>query len=496
MTYDYVVIGGGISGLTTATILAGQGYRVALVEKWPQFAPVLRGFSHRGVRFDTGFHYSGGLGRGEILDRFFRYLGIAEEIQTFAFDQDGFDVFRDLSGSGDFRFPVGYGPLQEALCKAYPQEVSGIAGFLAAVREASAALPYLNLEIPFGEQGSMGGIHGPSLADVLSRFTQNQSLKHLLSLHCLLYGVAPEEVPFSMHAGVVGLYYQSVHGIRGGGRALVRAFEQRLASLGVELFAGRAAAGIRLTAGGALAGVELAGGEVLECRACIATVHPRVFLDLLPEASLRPVYRRRLQGLEETFAAYMLYAHCSAPVPLLQGANLFLGRLRGAPIDLKAGALGQGTLYLSEAAADEKDGEKRGIIAICPADTDLPQRWLDSRHGSRPDDYLRFKDEIMARMLQSIESACPELRGTVSIGLGATPLTLCHYAGSPGGGLYGVKHKVGQYNPQPLTRIPGLYLAGQGVAGPGVLGGAISGFLVCGHILGHDLLRKGLLACN
>lgn len=495
MIYEYVVIGGGVSGLTAATILAQQGSRVALVEKWPRLAPILRGFSRQGVRFDTGFHYSSGLGRGEILDRFFQYLGIAGDIETYAFNQDGFDVFRDISGSGDFRFPFGYGPLQEALCGQFPKEAQGIAAYLAAVRKASGALPYLNLEIPFGERGSMGGIHGASLSEILGRFIQDPALKHLLSLHCLLYGVLPEEVPFSMHAGVVGLYYQSVHGIKGGGLALVRAFEKRLTTLGVDLFTGRPVKAIRLADGGSFAGVELVDGEILDCRACISTVHPKVLLDLVPETSLRPIYRRRLQELEETFSAYMLYAQCDAPVRLLQDSNLFLGRYPTSSNGLTAGALEQRTLYLSGAAAEGGE-QKQGLIAICPADMHMPMRWGSSTFGYRPAEYLRFKDEIMEQMLRHIESACPELRGSFSACQGATPLTFRHYAGTPEGGLYGVKHKVGQYNPQPLTRIPGLYLAGQAVAGPGVLGGALSGFLACGHILGHDLLRKGLLACN
>ena len=69
MSYDYLIIGAGASGLTSALILAQEGYRVALIERSPYLAPLLRGFSRRGVYFDTGFHYSGGLGRGEILDR-------------------------------------------------------------------------------------------------------------------------------------------------------------------------------------------------------------------------------------------------------------------------------------------------------------------------------------------------------------------------------------------------------------------------------------------
>ena len=76
MNYDYVIIGGGVSGMTSALILAKQGFSVALVEKSRQLAPTIRGFTRQGLFFDTGFHYTGGLGTGEPVDLFFRYLGL------------------------------------------------------------------------------------------------------------------------------------------------------------------------------------------------------------------------------------------------------------------------------------------------------------------------------------------------------------------------------------------------------------------------------------
>ncbi|WP_026842265.1 FAD-dependent oxidoreductase [Citrifermentans bremense] len=60
MRYDFAVIGAGVSGITSALILAKHGRSVALLEKAPRTAPLLRGFSRQGVQFDTGFHYTGG----------------------------------------------------------------------------------------------------------------------------------------------------------------------------------------------------------------------------------------------------------------------------------------------------------------------------------------------------------------------------------------------------------------------------------------------------
>ncbi|OEU61323.1 MAG: hypothetical protein BA870_12585 [Desulfuromonadales bacterium C00003094] len=496
MIYDQVVVGSGISGLVAATILAQYGHRVALIEQAPVLAPVLRGFSRQGIYYDTGFHYSGGLGDGEVLDVLFRYLGIAEKLEKYSFAADRFDTFRDVETQEEFHFPIGREALRDRLCTAFPQEREGIDKYLAMVQEACQAIPYLNLDLEFGQVKPLLGVHGPSLGEVLDRLIGNAALKGLLSMHSLLYGVPPDQVPFFLHASVAGLYYESVHGLKGGGLSLVQAFEQRLDELGVDVFLGQAAQKFSFATNGTLAGVTMADGEVVACRNCVATVHPQVFLDLVPPELLRPVYRRRLETLEETVSAIMLYAACEIPSQLLQGTNLFLGRL-GQPLKgLGGGALEERPIYMAGTAPDEKGLGARGFVAICPAEQDCTARWSDSRWGKRPAEYLRFKEATMERMQCHIERSCPELRGTFKVATGATPLTIRDFAANPAGGLYGVKHRVGQYNPMARTRVPGLFLAGQAVVAPGVLGGALSGFLTCGQMLGQDQLLEGVKACS
>ena len=229
--YDFVVIGAGIAGITSALTLARNGYRVALVEKREQTAPLLRGFSRRGIHFDTGFHYTGGLGAGEPLDVFFRYLGVADHLVTFPFREQGFDLFRSGRDAFEFQLPYGYELLREKLAAAFPEDAAAIDQYLGMVRKTCASLPYLNLAADFNAFTALHEVQGPTLAETLDSLTGNRLLKSLLGMHCLLYGVPPEQIPFSQHARIVGNYYQSTHGIQGGGLALAHAFDARLSSL-------------------------------------------------------------------------------------------------------------------------------------------------------------------------------------------------------------------------------------------------------------------------
>jgi all-trans-retinol 13,14-reductase len=494
MSYDFVVIGAGISGITSAITLAQNGYQVALLEKAGQTAPLLRGFSRRGVHFDTGFHYTGGLGPGEPLERFFRYLGLSEGLSSYPFAAEGSDHFRCERPGFEFHVPTGYARLQEKLGAAFPAERDAIKNYLAQVRATCATMPYLNLDAEIDPNAVLQRILGPTLQETLDALTGNRMLKSLLSMHSLLYGVSCDEVSFALHAAIVGNYYQSTHGIRGGGLRLASACDARLAALGVDVRCSSEVTGLLVDAGGAFAGVRLADGEALACNAAIATVHPRMLLELAPKGTFRPAYRKRLGALEETVSAFLCFAVAKQPLPALAGVNRFLLPDAGCLCELGKRPVGEGALYLSAAY---RAGERvpHGFIGICPTQFTATTPWAASRFGKRPAAYRQFKAQVLERMQSQIEGAYPDLAGNIEFIEGSTPLTLRDFGNTPLGGLYGVKHMAGQYNPQPVTRIPGLYLAGQAIVAPGIMGAVISGLLACGTILGHDLMRKKLKAC-
>lgn len=495
MKHDFVVVGAGVSGLTSALILARNGYSVALVEKAAHTAPLLRGFSRGGVHFDTGFHYTGGLGNGEPLDVFFRYLGISDRLSPFPFDARGFDTIRGIREGFQFRFPSGYGPLLENLVEAFPTERPAIEAYLRAVRSAFDSVPYLNLDAPPDTNVAMGRVFGPTLRETLDSLTGDEVLKSVLSIHCLLYGVPPEEGSFLQHACIVGSYYLSASGIMGGGRSLANAFDARLGELGVRIHRGNEVASLSVAPEGVLRGVRLHDGKELRCGGAVVTVHPRTMLEMVPEGFFRPAYKTRIIGLEDTISAFTLYSVSDHPLPSLSGRNMFVLPSADSLRNIGKRPLEEGPLYVT-AACTRPDDAPRGFIGIFPSLPEATHAWEDSMTGNRPESYRRFKEGITGRMEHLVKRHCPELGGTATCTESSTPLTLRDFGNHPSGGLYGVKHKVGQYNPVPLTRVKGLYLAGQAVTSPGILGAVLSGFMACGNILGHDRLIEELKACR
>ncbi len=490
MSYDSIIIGSGLSGLTSALLLARSGRRVLVLEQHAQPAPVVRGFSRGGQYFDSGFHYVGGLGDEGAFRPLLRHLGLEAKLELFPFAAKGFDRLH-ISATGEtFALPVGFAAIKAELGKQFPAVKPGLERYLDEIEKKWSRFPYLDLDTDIADF-SMQSVHGESLATRLQEFSAYPQLQSLLSMHCLLYGVPPDVAPESLNAQVAGSYYHSVHGIVGGGRALVDALLELLTDAGGEIRC-RAEVTKLLTSPEAITGVQLADGEEIFAREVVATLNPVLLPQLLPQGLLRPAYLKRLKALRQTPSAYIIFAKSSSSLESLRHSNLFVQPEAGIFASDEHRPLEERPFYL--AAADQgPEGEISGLIGIVPASYSEVVAWATDEKR-RSADYCRHKQHVAERLLKIFTENCPELADLELLEL-ATPLTLRDYSRAPEGAIYGVGRFLGQYNPHPVTRLPGLYLSGQAIAGPGLLGTVVASYLTCGSILGHEYLRGEIKAC-
>ena len=52
MTYDAIIVGGGIAGLTAGAYLSKDGYKVAIIEKQENVGGLVNSFPFKGLTFD------------------------------------------------------------------------------------------------------------------------------------------------------------------------------------------------------------------------------------------------------------------------------------------------------------------------------------------------------------------------------------------------------------------------------------------------------------
>ena len=91
MKYDVIVIGSGMSGLTSALILAKEGKKVLVLEQHYKVGGLLHTFTREGISFDTGLHYIGAVSKGQILWNYLEYLGVNKNLEYIPYDTECFD---------------------------------------------------------------------------------------------------------------------------------------------------------------------------------------------------------------------------------------------------------------------------------------------------------------------------------------------------------------------------------------------------------------------
>lgn len=486
---EAAVIGGGVSGLGAALILARLGHEVTVLEKSPRPGALVRGFRRGGLQFETAFHYAGGLGAGAPLYRYLDRLGLFRQgLAVRPLREPGGETLR-LAGE-DLPVPASRRALRELL-PAGPE----LDAFFRDSYDIFQRSPYLNPALEDFDSRNLYS-EGPSLAARLAALPLADRWKSLLGFRCLLYGVRPSEAYFNHFALVNEPYLDGGHSFEGGGQALIAAFEKALAEAGVKVLAGREVTAIRVDGANGVRSVAFSesGGEAeLDCRLCIHSGSPAALPRLLPPGALRPVLARRLAQMQLTAPPFLLFAR--AGTDWLAGRQLFLApdeRLEGW-LETGRGGFRQTSplIYLSGGSEGRGGRWPLSAVSLLPAGATDP--WAASRAGQRPAAYLDFKEKEAARLKALILAACPELGGEMEIVDSATDLSFENYSLDFGRGIYGKLNSLEQAPILPLTRVGGLALAGQNIVLPGLLGGLVSSALAVGCLLGHkpvlELLR-------
>ena len=140
---DIVIVGSGLGGLACGSILSKAGYKVCILEKHYQIGGCLQNFKRKGKIFDTGMHYIGSFGEGEILNKLFKYFGIYDKIVAKRLDEDAFDIL--TFGNEKFAYPQGVENFRNKLFEKFPEEKDGINKYFEKINEIYNSVDILNL---------------------------------------------------------------------------------------------------------------------------------------------------------------------------------------------------------------------------------------------------------------------------------------------------------------------------------------------------------------
>ena len=314
-SYDYIVVGSGITGLTAARVLAQHGKSILLLEKATILGGSLARFRIEGIPYDVGFHFTGGFNddRNGVLDVMLALLGVRDQIRPIFFPRDASHhmIFPTLGAS--YTVPCGTEIVREKLKKDFPHERAGLDRYFERFNTVVAATPTLTLS-GFDDFPPPLSEDTITLQTVMDECVSDRMLQTILGGLCMCYGTRPNEVSFTTHCRVSFGLHESLARVENGGDAFVDALVDVLKNDHVDI---RTRTSIKECADIKDRKVQhfvLTDGTEVCAKACIFTIHPGSILAALPKEHLSKAFQNRVNDFEPSNAFFTLYGAIPRPI--------------------------------------------------------------------------------------------------------------------------------------------------------------------------------------
>ncbi len=489
--YDVIIIGSGLGGLQCAYILAKHGYKVAIFEKESQHGGCLQIFRRKGYTFDTGMHYIGALGEGEVMHTVFSYFDLFKDVKIKQLDADGFDLV--TFGGKTFPYAMGYDNFAETLSYYFPTEREAIFRYIRTIQEIAYSSPMYNLKEINQPTYIESEYIKRSVGEFIASFTDNKELQQVLAGTNPLYAGVPDKTPVYVHALIMHSYIRSSYRIVGGSHTIVDSLIQSIKSMGGEVFANQEIVKIHCDDERATF-IENSKGELFEATSFISNIHPAKTMQLINSHLIRNAYRHRMESMENTVSNFSLYIAFKPNTVKYMNHNIF---------HYDSNSVWNCQQYTDEEwpknylfmhhsrHQDEVYAETAQVITYMNYDD--VKAWENTSVGHRGADYLAFKEQKAQRILDKLEVKFPGFRETVAFYETSSPLTYRDYTGTKNGSLYGVLRDYScpaQTLVQQRTKIPNLFLTGQNINSHGFLGVSIGAIITAAEFLGINTIVK------
>lgn len=471
--YDIVIVGSGLGGLLTGALLAKEGYHVCIVEKNPVFGGSLQTFKRDGVEFDTGMHYFGSIDEGQFCYKLFKYLGIYDNLKLKRLDIDGFDIlnFRNK----EYRFAQGFDNFIDKLSPYFPADKDSIVSFVDKIKEVGESEDMFNLiEKDKKDFFRISPYYSQNAYKFVTSLTDNPILQNVLCGLNELIGGGKDKTNMFIFGMTYYSYIQSSWRFVGGAAQLADLLIDKIKEYGGEVFKNMEATEFIIGNSGKVEYVNTSKNIKIKGKKFISNIHPVNTIKLLPAKTIRKIYVKRINRIENSTSMFSLYITLKENSVKYNNFNYydFLADNIWINKDLLLENWPQG-YWLSTQLSDENSDYANGIIVLAPINYLVFENWADTRVGKRGLDYENLKKELAEVLIEKITHRFPELKQNIKNYYTATPLTFRDYIGSPRGSAYGmIKDSESPFESfvLPKTHIPNLLFTGQNINGHGMLG--------------------------
>lgn len=486
-----VIIGSGLGGLECAYLLAKNGKKVCVLEKNSVIGGCLQSFKRGKHIFETGFHYIGALGKGEILERLFSYFGLMS-LDWVELDKEGFDEI--ILNDKHYLLASGYERFAARLASYFPSSKEEIKNYTALLKRVAGGIidPVLAKENTFDNANPLFGINA---FDYLTQTLKNEELMRVVSGNSLKMELSRATLPLYTFAQINSSFVESAWRLRGGGSQVADKLKEGIEAMGGEVFAGCAAQEI-VEEGGKIQYIATSAGRFFGDH-FISNISPALTLELLKESRMiRPIFRKRINNLEQTFGGFTVnIALKQNKLPYLNRNIYYYDPSALSPWDI-LGKVKQGenkavliTFRVPNGYTKaSKEAYTSNIDIIAPMAFSRVAKWAGTEVGHRGEEYVEFKHKTALECIDMASQALPMLKGAIESFTTSTPLTYMNYTGAVKGTAYGIRKDCNNLLRTlltPKTPFENLFFTGQNLNLHGVLGVTITALLTCKEIIGE-----------
>lgn len=503
-TYDTVIVGTGIGGLTAGLTLARAGHSVLLLEAGKQFGGMLNPFMRRKFHFDVGVHYVGEAGPGQGMRRMLDALEL--DIDFREINPDCID--RYVFGDYEARLVKGLERWIEVLVADFPHQASNLRRFADFMKACKALLATFQGRPSLARTRQMARhptrllrVLRQPFSQLLAAFFDDPLLRAVFAGPGGDIGVPPSRASALVSVAVLLHFLEGGYYPVGGSGAIRDAYVDQLKHHGAEMLRNRLVSDIEVRGDHDFV-VHTQRGEAFHARSVVSNADIKQTLDMVSGAQPHWLVRRKMRNLRPSLGAFCLFIGTDLELSDygITDANIWH---YGTP-DIEAGYapafrdemptqpfffLTAPTLKDPETVRAPEGHHTLELITFVP---NAPfRRWFDAPLKRRGEDYEALKADLTEKLLTGAEHYVPDLRDHIVVQEASTPATVWHFVRGQDGGIYGPEHSPSQSVPWrflPQIGIPGLYLAGASVFGAGIHTCLSSG-MVAAQVTQHHLRK-------
>lgn len=476
-SYDVIIIGGGLGGLTAGAKLAREGKHVLLIEQHAVPGGCATTFRHKEFLVEVGLHEMDGFGAGNLKEKIFTELGIFNQVSF----PEAPHFYRTMLPACDITLPHDIRGATETLIRRFPAEEEGIRAFFRRMENFRKYRPANEDE------------HRDSVGSFLDRIISDETLKLVLLGNMMAFGDDPYLLSMAYYAQAQGTFYQSGGVfIKGGSQTLSDYLAGYITAHGGDVIFRHLVTGITVTGDRCtgVTGESLRDGRPFSAGAGHLVVN--CALPQLAEKLLPAEYGARIT--EATFgkvpgaSLFTMYLCFDRPLKEL-GNPCYCTCVYGQDVkgiaDIGPNSHGRfedKTFVLTDYSHLDSGlaPEGKSVAALVAED------YLTDWEGMTKDEYGKRKEEVTRSFLRRLEAMIPGMSDHLVWYDSATARTIHRYTLNTGGAVYGFAQLPVTSNKSRISPFENLYIA----SAWDKFGGGFSGVIYSGYFAALELLRK------